>query len=111
MCLAIDFHEDFVQVPAPLGKGSQVRRPLLLDLTSEDWTETVPPEAYRAKHRAVADIEPALEEKVFELPRRQRITEVNHHREADHLGRAVEMAEGVAHSRRLWDVPLRLKPI
>ena len=37
-------------------------------------------------------------------------THVHHHREADHLGRAVEIAERIAHHQRLRVVPPRLKP-
>jgi hypothetical protein len=40
-----------------------------------------------------------------------RLPDVRHHREADHLGRAVEAAEGIAHRRRLWIAPSGLKPI
>jgi hypothetical protein len=32
-------------------------------------------------------------------------------READHLKRTVEITEGIAHRRRLWNAPSRLKPI
>ncbi|MGA9541441.1 MAG: hypothetical protein WBQ77_10390, partial [Methyloceanibacter sp.] len=37
--------------------------------------------------------------------------DVHHHREADHLRRAVEITEGIAHRRRLRMPPARLKPI
>ena len=79
----------------------------LADLRGEHRTEAVPPEP----HRLVADIDPAFEQQIFNLPQRERIADVHHHREADHLGRAVEAAEGIAHRRRLWIAPSRLKPI
>jgi hypothetical protein len=59
----------------------------------------------------VTDVDAPLEEQVFDLPQRQRITNIHHHREADHLGRAVEIAEGIAHRRRLRSLARRLKPI
>jgi hypothetical protein len=34
----------------------------------------------------VANIDPTLEQQIFDLPQRERIADVEHHREADHLG-------------------------
>ena len=39
------------------------------------------------------------------------MADVHHHREADHLGRAVEITEGIAHRRKLQTGATRLKPI
>jgi len=41
----------------------------------------------------MADVDPALEQQVLEVPERQRVLHVHHHHEADHLGRGVEVAE------------------
>jgi hypothetical protein len=62
-------------------------------------------------HGFVADIDSALEQQIFYLSQGQRITDVHHHREADHLGRAVEITEWIAHRRRLRNLARRLKPI
>jgi hypothetical protein len=43
----------------------------------------------------VTDVDAPLEEQIFDLPQRQRIVDVHHHHEADHLGRAVETTEGI----------------
>jgi hypothetical protein len=43
----------------------------------------------------VADIDATLKQQVFYLPQRERITDIHHHREADYLGRTVEITEGV----------------
>jgi hypothetical protein len=59
----------------------------------------------------VADVDSALEQEIFYLSQRQRITDVHHHREADHLGRRVEITEWIAHRRRLRNAPARFKPI
>jgi hypothetical protein len=79
----------------------------LADLRGEHRTEPVPPEP----HRFVADVDPPLEQQIFDLPQRQRIPDVHHHREADDLGGAVEVAKGIAHRRRLRNARARLKPI
>ncbi|MDA0842291.1 MAG: hypothetical protein O2857_31395, partial [Planctomycetota bacterium] len=36
---------------------------------------------------------------------------IHHHREADHLGRTVEIAEWIFHSKRLGIITRQLKPI
>jgi hypothetical protein len=54
----------------------------LPDLCSKDRAEPIPPEA----HCLMADIDPTLEQKIFDLPQRQRIPDVHHHYEANHLG-------------------------
>ena len=77
------------------------------DLVREHRTETVPPEPYRL----VTDVDAPLEQNILDLSQRQRIADVHHHHEADHLGRAVEITEGIAHRRRLGMSPARLKPI
>jgi hypothetical protein len=77
------------------------------DLVGEHRTETVPPKP----HCLVTDVGAPLEEQIFDLSQRQRIADVHHHREADHLGRAVKVLEGIAHRRRLRNLARRLKPI
>jgi len=59
----------------------------------------------------VADINTTLKQQIFDLPQRERITDVHHHREADHLGRTVEITEGILHRCKLRNSPARLKPI
>ena len=73
----------------------------------EHRSKSVPP----IPHGFVADIDTALEQQIFNLSRGQRITDVHHRREADHLGRTVEIAKRITHRRRLRNVPPRLKPI
>ena len=51
------------------------------------------------------------EQEILDLSQRKRITDVHHHREADHLGRTVEITEGILHPRRLRNTIPRLKPI
>ena len=77
------------------------------DLAGEHRTEPVPPEPYCL----VADIDAPLEQEILDLSQRKRIADVHHHREADYLGRAVEITEGILHLRRLRSASPRLKPI
>ena len=77
------------------------------DLVGEHRTETVPPKPYRL----AADVDAPLEQNILDLPQRQRIADIHHHREADHLGRAVEITEGIAHRRTLRNLARRLKPV
>ena len=78
--LAIDPHEHLVQMPAPLRIRPVLNTPLP-DLGGKHRTEPVPPEP----HRLVADVDAALEQQILDLAQRQRIPDVHHHREADHL--------------------------
>ena len=106
MRLAVDPDEHFVQVPTLLGIRSMINPPLP-DLRGEHRTKPVPP-----KPRCfVADIDTALEQQIFYPSRGRRITDLQHHREADHLGRRVEIAKRITHRRRLRNATPRLKPI
>lgn len=58
--------------------------------------EPVPPKP----HRLVADIDVAFKQQVLGPPHRQRIPDVHHHRQADYLGRAVEIAKRIFHPPR-----------
>ena len=79
--LAVDPHEHLVQVPAPAGIR-MVLDTALSDLRCEHRTEPVPPEP----HGLVTNIDAALEQQILDLPQRQWIPDVHHHRQADHLG-------------------------
>ena len=65
----------------------------LPDLRGEHRTKPVPPESYRL----MTDIDATLKQHILDLPQRERITDVHHHREADHLGGAIEVTEGILH--------------
>ena len=106
MRLAIDPDKHLIEVPAPLRIRSSLNTSFP-DLCGKHRTETVPPEPYRL----VTDFNATLGENIFDLSQRQRIADVHHYREADHLRRAVEITEGIAHRRRLGMPPAQLKPI
>ncbi len=88
--------EHLIEVPAPLRKRPMMNA-LFPDRSREHGTEAVPPEP----HRLVADIDTSFEQQIFDLSQRERIPDVHHHREADHLGRTVEITEGIAHPETL----------
>ena len=67
----------------------------------------VPPEP----HGFMANSDATLEQNIFYLPKRQWIADVHHNHEADHLGRAVEITEWIAHCRRQRNLARTLKPI
>jgi len=58
----------------------------------------------------MADIDTALKQQIFNLPQRQRIPDVHHHRQANNLGRRIEITEGISHPRRLENALPCLKP-
>jgi hypothetical protein len=80
---------------------------LFPDLSRNHRTEPVPP----VPNRLAADIDAALEQEILDLSQRKWKSDVHRHREADHLARAVETAERIAHCGRLGNLARRLKPI
>jgi len=79
--LAIDFHEDLVEVPAPVRMHSHPIDPLAPDLGRKHRPEPVPPKTYRF----MAEIDAALGQQVLDVAQRQRIFDVHHHHQPDHL--------------------------
>lgn len=84
--LTSDLHEDFIQAPAPLGHLARLLTAGLLDLFSEERTETVDP----FSNAPMANIKPSLMEKVFNAPQRQRKPDIHRHWDASDLQRRLE---------------------
>ena len=107
----IQNREIALAVPALHGLD-QGRRSLLIrwdgpDNTIEEQLRLlVPVDAYRL----MADVDTALEQQILDLSQRQGVADIHHHREADDLGRTVEVAEGISHLEKLWTPHLRIKP-
>ena len=76
-------------------------------LRGEHRSEPVPPET----HGLVADVDPALEQDVLDLAQRQRIADLHHLRQANDIGRLIEIAEGVFHPTKLGNGVACLKLI
>ena len=89
--LATHLHVDLIEMPAPMGVGPHVLNPLAADLAGEHRAEPVPPQT----HRLVADIDPALEQQVLDIAQRERVADVHHDHQPDHLRGAVKLAERV----------------
>lgn len=90
MPLAIDLHEDLVEMPTPAARFHPFD-PALPDLGGKHGTKPVPP----IPHRLVADIDTALVEEIFDIPERQWEADVKHHRKADDFRAAVKAFERV----------------
>jgi hypothetical protein len=54
---------------------------------------TGPNRFHQSSTRFVADIDAAFEQEISNLPQRDRMADVHHHREAGNLGRAVEVGK------------------
>jgi hypothetical protein len=95
--LAIDLHNDLVQMPAQLRIGSHLHDLPLSDLGGEYRPKPVPPKP----DGLVADVDPTLGQKILDVAQRQRVSDVHHHHQTDDLWRAVEISEPVAHVLKL----------
>jgi hypothetical protein len=107
--LAVNLHEHLVQVPLPIGIYAHLAVPFLADLCGKQRAKSVPPKP----NRFVAYVDPALVQQVLDIAERKWKSNVYHHREADGLGAAVKVLEGVCfrHQRRLRNRPARIKQI
>jgi len=105
--LAVDLHENLVQMPPPAAR-LQGLDPPLLDLGREHRTETKPP----ISDRFVANVDAALVEQILNVPKREWEPDVQHHRQANDLRARLEVLEGgmFCHLARLRNRPPRLKP-
>ena len=72
------------------------------DLRGKQRTKAVP----SIPHGLIADLDAALEQEVFDLSQRQRVSDTQHHREADHFGRTVEIRERIVNLYVLASHPL-----
>ncbi len=106
MCLAVNADEHLIKMPAPVRIGS-VTNTAFPDLGGKQRTKAVLP----VPHRLMVDVDASFEQNVFDLTQRQLMADVRHHREADYLGRAVEITEGVVHHRKTRGLTSPLKPI
>ncbi len=89
--LAIHFDVHLVEVPFPMLKTPHPTNSLALNVCSKRRTETISP----VPHGLVAEVNPALEEQVFDVPQRQRKTDVHQHHKPDYLRRGVKISERI----------------
>ena len=77
------------------------------DRRRKQRAKAIPP----VPHRFVRDVDASFVEQVFDLSQGQWKSNIQHHREADYLGRAVEITEGVLHHLKLGDLTSCFKAI
>ena len=87
--LTTQLHVHLIKVSAPLPEALHPPHPLPTDVGGEQRPKPVPP----VPHRLAAEIDPALEQQVFDVAQRQRKPHLHHYHQADDLGRGVEVAE------------------
>ena len=106
MRLAIDLHENLIQVPLPVRVRMTID-PTFPKISSKQRSKPVPPKA----NCLVADLDAAFMQQILHIPQRQRETHIHHHRQADDLWRRLEIPKGAVfcHSQTLRDIPARLK--
>ncbi|MEP4766608.1 MAG: hypothetical protein ABJY83_01800, partial [Roseibium sp.] len=95
----IHLHENLVHVPLPLGVCSQLLHPLPPDFRSKHRAKPVPP----LSDSFVAQVDPAFVQQIFDIPKRERETDVQHHRKADDFGAGFEVFERgrIGHGQKL----------
>jgi hypothetical protein len=84
-----------VEMPAPMTEMTHCLDPAAPDLCCENLPEPIPLEP----NGLVGNVDPTLVQQVLDVPERERIADIQHHRQADDLGARLEVAKdtGVAH--------------
>ncbi len=80
--LAIHLNKNLIHVPLSFGACSQWLNTLPSDLSSKHWAKPVPP----IPDSFVAHVDASLMQQIFDVPKRERETDVQHNRQADDLG-------------------------
>jgi hypothetical protein len=107
--LAVDLHENLVQVPSPIRGRTHLLDTFTADFSGKHWAKSIPP----IPHRFVADVDAALVQQVLDIAERKGKANVHHDRQADDLRAGLEVAKWRAfcHSTRLGRRPASLKPV
>jgi len=88
---AVDLHENLVQVPLPIRMRTNLLNPFPSDLGRKHRPKPVPPET----DRLMTDIDAAFVQQIFDVPERKREPNIHHNRQADDVGRRLEVLEWV----------------
>ncbi len=107
MPLAIHLHKNLIHLPLPFGEYAQLLNTLTSDLSSKHRAKPIPP----IPDSFVAHVDASLVQQVFDIPKRERETNVQHHCKADDLGTGFEVLERgrIGHGQKLRDTPTPLK--
>ncbi len=87
--LAIHLHENLVYMPLPFRERAQLLNTLPSDLSSKQRAKPVPP----ISDSFVAHVDASLVQQIFDIPKRERESDVQHHGQADDLGTGFEVFE------------------
>ncbi len=87
--LAIHLHENLIHVPLPFGVCSQLLNTLSSDLRGKHRAKSVPP----IPDSFVTHVDASLVQQIFDVPKRERETDVQHHCKADDIGTGFEVLE------------------
>lgn len=96
----VDLDEQFIEVPAPVTATPHSGYTLAPNFRGEHRAEPVPPKP----HGLVANVDPALEQQVFNVSQAERESDLHHHGQADDLGQRVKVAEGSVRFAHLSDL-------
>ena len=109
MPLAVDLHGNLVQVPLLIRVCTHFLVKFGADFSGKNRAKSIPP----APQSFVADVDPALVQQVLDIAERKWKSNIHHDRQADDLGAAMKVLEGVCfrHQKRLGNRPARLKQI
>ena len=102
---AVNLDEYLVQVPLQVRIYVHLADPFLADLSGKHRAKSVLPKS----NRLVADIDAPFVQQILHISKRQRETDIHHHRQTDDLGARLEVAKGAAfcHQKKLSARPAR----
>ena len=79
---AVDLHKHFVQMPTSMVQDAHPVDPRSSDLGGDEWAKPVLPKP----DRRTADFDAALVQQVLDVPEREWVAHLQHHRQTDDLG-------------------------
>jgi hypothetical protein len=80
--LLVEFHVNLVQVPPPLGTGTQILDAVLTDFNGKYRAKSVPPKP----DGFVAHVDATFVQDTFYVSKRERKPDAEHHRQTDDFG-------------------------
>ena len=91
MHLTVDLHVHLIKASSPMAKALHPADALSANVAGEQRAEPLPPEP----DCLMANIDPALEQQVFDVPQRQRVAYLHHYHVVDYLRGRVEIPKRV----------------
>lgn len=107
MRLAINLHKYLIQMPLPVRVCAHLLNSFAADFSGEHRAKSISP----LSNRFMADVDAALVQKALDITERQRKTDVQHYRQADHLTARFKIPKWIrfGHPARLGNRPAQLK--